>query len=390
MTEQEIERLRADFPLIKRGEVIYFDNAATMQKPSQVIERVREFYEKENANPLRGLYDLSVQAGEKVAEVREKVAKFMGAERTEEIVFTRSATEAINMTARMLGRKLAMDDEIICSLKAHHSNFLPWVELHREQRIGLSFAAEETELKYTPNTKAVVLPGMSNVTGTEAVVSRRPGVFYTVDITQTIAHRRVEVAKEKIDLAQWSGHKIGAPTGVGVLYGRYDLLDQLEPAAVGGGMVDNVIVERGRLGVRYAKTPQKFEAGTLSVEGILGLGAAIDYLEQHDAKKLFKYVDELTTYAEAELKKLPEVKLVGAAHGIISFNVEGVHPHDVAQILADEGICVRAGYHCAQPLLDEVLKVGPVARASLTFYNTRAEVDKMVTALKTVRKKMGL
>lgn len=390
MTEREIERLRADFPLIKQGKIIYFDNAATMQKPQVVIERVREFYESENANPLRGLYDLSVRTTELVAETRVKVAKFMGAKRAEEIVFTKSATEAINMTARMLGRKLAMDDEVIFSLKSHHSNFLPWGELQRNYKIGARLMTDEKMMTVTPNTKLIVLPGMSNVTGEETRCKRLSDIIYSMDVAQAIAHRKVDVGKEKIDFAQWSGHKIGAPMGVGVLYGRYQLLDEMEPVDLGGGMVVNVDFSPTNFSVNFDVAPQKFEAGTLNVEGILGLGTAIDYWQQHEPERLFEYIDELTGYARAELKKIPEVKLIGAKHGIVAFSVDGIHPHDVAQILADEKICVRAGYHCAQPLLDVVLGVGPVVRASFTFYNTRAEIDKMVAVLKTVRSKMGL
>ncbi|MBQ3310192.1 aminotransferase class V-fold PLP-dependent enzyme [Candidatus Saccharibacteria bacterium] len=390
MTESEIEKIRADFPLIKRGKIIYFDNAATMQKPRQVIERVRKFYEQENASPLRGLYDLSVQAEENVAAVRAKVAKFMGAERAEEIVFTKNATEAINLTAKMFARKLTVEDNIVAFLHSHHSNFLPWVNLAEDYRIELSIPRNWPRADIPTNTELIVLPGISNVTGEELEVKRLPRILYSADLTQTIAHRRVNVVKEKIDFAQWSGHKIGAPMGVGVLYGRYDKLDEMAPESVGGGMVDSV--ESNNIGLRlsFAATPQRFEAGTINVEGILGLGAAIDYLEQHDLEKLFTYENELTKYAQAEMKNIPEIRLVSAKNGIVSFNVEGVHPHDTAQILADGGICVRAGYHCAQPLLNAVLGVGPVVRASFAFYNTTAEIDKMIAVLKTVRKKMGL
>ena len=332
MTDAEVQRFRKDFPLIERGEVIYFDNAATMQKPRAVIERVKEFYEQENANPLRGLYDLSVRATEQVEEVRRKVAKFMGAARPEEIVFTKNATEAINLTARLLGSKLMIDDEIICSVASHHSNFLPWVELRKRQRIGLKIAISNFEMEYTPNTKVVALPGMSNVTGIEIETKRLPGAMFSADLAQTIAHRKVDVMEEKIDFAQWSGHKIGAPMGVGVMYGRYDLLDKLEPVDVGGGTVNSVNIKEGRLRVAFAKAPQRFEAGTLNVEGIVGLGAAIDYWQEHSPEKLFEYVNELTEYAREELKKLPEVELIGTENGILAFKIDGVHPHDVAQI----------------------------------------------------------
>ncbi|MBR2830867.1 aminotransferase class V-fold PLP-dependent enzyme [Candidatus Saccharibacteria bacterium] len=390
MTEREVERLRGDFPLINRGGVVYFDNAATMQKPQCVIDRVRKFYEEENANPLRGLYDLSVQAEEQVEAVRAKVAKLMGAERTEEIIFTKNATEAINWTAAMLGKKLAMDDEVVVSLRAHHSNFLPWLDMRAKYKVGMSFVRVIDKAKTTPNTKLVVLPGMSNVTGEEEVVKRREGMIYSVDLAQTIAHRQVDVVKEKVDFAQWSGHKIGAPMGVGVLYGRREFLGSLQPAEIGGGMVSLVNFGKQNLHVEFVDAPQKFEAGTLNVEGILGLGAAIDYWQERGPEKLFAYVNDLTEYAKEKLVAIKELELVAAGNGIISFKISGVHPHDVAQVLAEEGICVRAGYHCAQPLLDTVLEVGPVVRASLAFYNTRAEVDKMVAVLKTVRSKMGL
>lgn len=405
MVDKEVQQIRQDFPLIAQDEMVYLDNAATMQKPRAVIDAVREFYEKENASTLRGLYDLSAKATMKVEQVRQKVADFMGVE-SKEIIFTKNATDGINMVALMVGSALSEHDEVVVGLDGHHSNILPWMDLERRSGVKLKLIQPEKngdvkvqDFKDLVNSQTAIVATtlMSNVTGKTVEVEKVGALsaqsdshmLMVVDAAQAVAHMPVYPTLLKAAFMVWSGHKIGAPMGVGVLTGKAEILRQFLPAFYGGEMVDEVAVKNKRLNLELAESPHRFEAGTQNVEGIIGLGVAIDYWREHDENKLFNYIDELTFYAGEQLKDVPDLELVACEHGIISFNINGVHPHDVAQILAAENICVRAGYHCAQPLLDQ-MGIGPCVRASLTFYNTRTEIDKLVGELRLIRKKMGL
>ncbi|MDO5480892.1 MAG: cysteine desulfurase [Candidatus Saccharibacteria bacterium] len=440
---------REDFPLIMGSEndmadccmgckwkakpdgLIYFDNAATMQKPRRVIRAVEEFYETSNANPLRGIYDLSQEATRMVNEAREKVAEFIGAFSAEEVIFTSGATEGLNMVAKWCGEfgnllvssgpsdGLGADDEIIVGMGEHHANLLPWGRIAREtgaklrlvkcQRDG-TMDEEEFFRVLTPNTRVVAMNLVGNVMGGGNDVKRmfrvaheKSGAICVLDAAQAVAHRRINVQELGADFMVFSGHKMGAPMGIGVLYGKRELLEKVEPVKLGGEMMEWVEVRRseterrvdlawemddGGIFVKYAKIPQRFEAGTMNVGGIIGLRAAVEYLEEVGLKKIGEYERRLTDYAMERISG-DSVEIYGAENGIIALNVMGVHPQDTAEILNQEGIAVRAGWHCAQPML-EFLGIGPVVRISLCFYNTEEEVDKLVRVLSEVRGKMGM
>ena len=408
----EVERVRKDFPLIQRAGagqascglhavpenegLIYFDSAATMQRPEEVIQAVRRWQTAENANPLRGMYDLSTRATEKLAEARRMVTKFIGAKSEKEVFFTSGATMGLNLVAWMMMNYLSSDDEVLVESSAHSSNLLPWMELHRRMGVGIrtiqdikTGATTEEDLAklLTPNTRIVALSAMSNVTGAKPEVKKlvemahKVGALVVIDAAQAVAHERIRVRDWDADIVVWSGHKIGAPMGVGVVYGKIKLLKGLTPIIMGGGMME----ETG-FSMKMAEAPQRFEAGTLNMDGIVGLMAAIGYWERIGWKASCEYVRTLTDYAREKME--PLVKILGAENGVISFNVPEIHAHDTAEILAGEGIAVRAGYHCAQLFL-ELNDWGPVVRVSLAPYNTEAEVDKMVEVLATVRERMG-
>lgn len=404
MTNREVLEIRKDFPLLQRGKTIYLDNAATMQRPRAVIDAVRKWEEQACANPLRGVYDLSVQATAKLEEVRAQVARYVGAE-SEEVIFTSGATGALNMVALMLGPALGESDEVVVCTDGHHSNILPWVDMNR--RVGVQtrvvepmrggvVRARDIKKQLSPQTAVVALNMMSNVTGkvsevkeTAELVLRRGHALTVADAAQAVVHVPVDFEYLAAAFLAFSGHKLGAPMGVGVLCMRRELMQSLPPAFFGGEMADVVeIMENGKIGLEFSEGLQRYEAGTLNMEGIVGLGAALSYWEEHGREKLFDYVDNLTEYAVQELKAVPGLDLISGEHGVLSFNLRDIHPHDVAQILAAEGICVRAGYHCAQMLLDRI-GAGPCVRASLAFYNTEEEIDRLATALKLVREKMG-
>lgn len=384
--------------------LVYLDNAATMQKPRQVLAAVDRYYRTCSANPLRGMYDLSVAAGEQVATARAKVAKFIGAKSSEEIVFCSGATEGLNMVAGWCEPQLSSDDEILLSFGEHHSNILPWAMISQKTGASLSMArckldgtiiVEDFENNLNPNVQVVSISYIGNVLGGENRIKKlfkkahEMGAICILDMAQAVAHRKVNVRDLDADIAVFSGHKMGAPMGIGVIYAKKHILEMAVPSKLGGGAVDTVQVTPLGIKMIYpaAGGPQKFEAGTLNVGGIVGLGAAIDYLEEVGLERIAKYERELTDYA---LEKLDAVaRVYGGNNGMIAFNVPGVHPHDVAQILNSEGIAVRAGWHCAQPLLEH-LHIGPVVRASLSFYNTKGEIDKLARVLKTVPGKMGV
>lgn len=390
--------IKEDFPILKNRDIAYLDSGATTQKPKYVINAIDNYYEKNNANPHRGAYELSVQATEEYEGARKKVAKFINAKVPEEIIFTKNASEALNLIAYSYGLdKLKKNEEVVISIMEHHSNLVPWQYVTEKTGSTLKYmyindeyelSDKEIEEKITDKTKVVGIAHISNVLGTinnvEKIIkyAHSKGAIVIVDCSQSIPHMQIDVQKMDADFIVFSGHKMLAPLGIGVLYGKKELLNQMRPFLMGGDMIDYVYEQK----TTFAKLPNKFEAGTQNVEGVVGLGAAIDYIEKIGYNKIQEIETELLEYAREELQKLDFVKLYMTPNkenhsSVISFNVKGVHPHDVASILDANGICVRSGNHCAQPLM-RYLGIDSTCRASFYIYNTKEDVDRLVDALK--------
>ena len=396
---------RADFPLLDSSDVIYMDNAATSQRPQVVLDAMNEFYKHHNANPLRGVYKLSVEATEDYENARAKVAKFINAAGSEEIVFTRNATESLNLVAYSYGlNNIKAGDEIVVSILEHHSNMLPWQMVAKATGANLVFleceedgeiTKAEIDSKINEKTKIVACTQISNVLGIPTPIeyiiekAHSVGAIAVVDGAQSIPHKKIDVRALDADFFAFSGHKLCGPMGIGVLYGKKELLDAMPPFLSGGEMIEYVT----RDSATYAELPHKFEAGTVNAEGAVGLAAAIDYIEGVGYDKIEAIEKELSAYAIETLSKNKYVRILGSKDpgkhsGIINFILEGVHPHDVSTILDSKGIAVRAGHHCAQPLLQH-LKINSTTRASLSFYNTKEEIDALSAALSDIRKEMG-
>ena len=396
---------RNDFPLLMQNKIIYIDNAATSQRPQCVIDAEGDFYKNYNANPLRGLYSLSVEATEVYENAREAVRKFIGAEKSNEIIFTRNTTESLNLVAYSYGlSNVKKGDEIVVSIMEHHSDLLPWQMVAKTCGAELKFIEcakdgsidlEKVKELITSRTKIVAMTQVSNVLGREypvkeiAKLAHEKGAVMVVDGAQSTPHMRVDVTDLDADFFAFSGHKLLAPMGIGVLYGKEELLEKMPPFLSGGEMIDSVT----RTSAVYAELPHKFEAGTVNAAGAAGLKAAIDYIE----KVGFDYIGEreiaLTSRAIEKMKKSPHVNIIGSENadehtGIVTFTIDNVHPHDISEILAADGIAVRAGHHCAQPLLTH-LGLNSTARASFAFYNTEDEVDKFTDSVATIRERMG-
>lgn len=396
---------RNDFPLLMQNKIIYIDNAATSQRPQCVIDAEGDFYKNYNANPLRGLYSLSVEATEVYENAREAVRKFIGAEKSNEIIFTRNTTESLNLVAYSYGlSNVKKGDEIVVSIMEHHSDLLPWQMVAKTCGAELKFIdcakdgsidLEKVKELITSRTKIVAMTQVSNVLGREypvkgiAKLAHEKGAVMVVDGAQSTPHMRVDVTDLDADFFAFSGHKLLAPMGIGVLYGKEELLEKMPPFLSGGEMIDSVT----RTSAVYAELPHKFEAGTVNAAGAAGLKAAIDYIE----KVGFDYIGEreiaLTSRAFEKMKKIPHVNIIGSENadehtGIVTFTIDNVHPHDISEILAADGIAVRAGHHCAQPLLTH-LGLNSTARASFAFYNTEDEVDKFTDSVATIRERMG-
>ena len=396
---------RNDFPLLMQNKIIYIDNAATPQRPQCVIDAEGDFYKNYNANPLRGLYSLSVEATEVYENAREAVRKFIGAEKSNEIIFTRNTTESLNLVAYSYGlSNVKKGDEIVVSIMEHHSDLLPWQMVAKTCGAELKFIEcakdgsidlEKVKELITSRTKIVAMTQVSNVLGREypvkeiAKLAHEKGAVMVVDGAQSTPHMRVDVTDLDADFFAFSGHKLLAPMGIGVLYGKEELLEKMPPFLSGGEMIDSVT----RTSAVYAELPHKFEAGTVNAAGAAGLKAAIDYIE----KVGFDYIGEreiaLTSRAIEKMKKIPHVNIIGSENadehtGIVTFTIDNVHPHDISEILAADGIAVRAGHHCAQPLLTH-LGLNSTARASFAFYNTEDEVDKFTDSVATIRERMG-
>ena len=396
---------RNDFPLLMQNKIIYIDNAATSQRPQCVIDAEGDFYKNYNANPLRGLYSLSVEATEVYENAREAVRKFIGAEKSNEIIFTRNTTESLNLVAYSYGlSNVKKGDEIVVSIMEHHSDLLPWQMVAKTCGAELKFIEcakdgsidlEKVKELITSRTKIVAMTQVSNVLGREypvkeiAKLAHEKGAVMVVDGAQSTPHMRVDVTDLDADFFAFSGHKLLAPMGIGVLYGKEELLEKMPPFLSGGEMIDSVT----RTSAVYAELPHKFEAGTVNAAGAAGLKAAIDYIE----KVGFDYIGEreiaLTSRAIEKMKKIPHVNIIGSENadehtGIVTFTIDNVHPHDISEILAADGIAVRAGHHCAQPLRTH-LGLNSTARASFAFYNTEDEVDKFTDSVATIRERMG-
>ena len=398
---------RSDFPIFSAPEnkdLIYFDNAATTQRPRQVIDAIKNFYEKSNANPLRGLYRLSSQATELYENARGTVASFINAA-AEEIIFTRNASESLNLVAYTWGMQNVREgDEIAVTVMEHHSNILPWQMVCAAKNAKLVFldcdkATGEIPLselnKINERIKLVAVTYVSNVLGITnpvkeiAEAAHKNGAVVVVDGAQAVPHFKVDVQAIGADFFAFSGHKMCAPMGIGVLYGRRELLEAMPPFLRGGEMIEYVTKEDAT----WAELPHKFEAGTVNAAGAVGLGAAIDYINSIGFDEIVRRDHELTTLLMGEMRRIPYVHVVGHPDplqhsGIVTFTVDGVHPHDIATVLDEEHIAIRAGHHCAQPL-GAHLGLPSTARASLYFYNTEDEVRRFAEKLSSVRKWMG-
>ncbi len=392
-----IEEIRKDFPLLENRDIAYLDNGATTQKPIQVINTIKEFYEKYNANPHRGAYTLSVEATEVYENTRTKIAKFINAKHREEIIFSKNATESLNLIAYSYGMdNLKKDDEVVISIMEHHSNLVPWQKVTQITGSTLKYmyintdfelSDEEIETKITDKTKIVGISHVSNALGTINNVKKiikyahKRGAIVLVDASQSIPHMKIDVQELDADFLVFSGHKMLAPLGIGVLYGKRELLNKMTPFLMGGDMIEYVYEQD----TTFAPLPNKFEAGTQNVEGVVGFGAAIDYIEKIGYDKIQKIENELLTYARQKLSNLDYLNLYLTPNeenhsGVISFNIKGVHSHDVASILDSQGVCVRSGNHCTQPLM-RFLGIDSTCRASFYFYNTKEDVDRLVEAL---------
>lgn len=405
MTAWNPEKVRQDFVLLQNTDRVYFDNAATSQKPKCVIDAVQEFYEKYNANVLRGLYPLSVEATERYENARKTVQRFIHAACPEEIIFTRNATESMNLVAYSYGMaNLKAGDEILVSILEHHSNILPWQMVSRATGAKLVFLEcepdgtilkEKMDEAFSEHTKLVAVTQVSNVLGCVNDIpelvkrARACGAVILMDAAQSAPHMPIDVQKLDVDFVAFSGHKMLAPMGIGVLYGKQGLLEKMPPFLTGGEMIETV----SRYDAVYAELPHKFEAGTVNAGGAVGLAAAIDYLESYGMDTLHAVEQELTVYLFRGMNAIPHVHVLGSQRednhtGIVSFTVDQVHPHDISEVLSSDGMDIRAGHHCAQPLHDH-LGIHSTARASLMFYNTREEIDRFLESVSNIRRRMG-
>lgn len=396
---------KQDFPIFQHTDVAYIDNAATAQRPQCVLDAVTDFYRCHNANPLRGLYPLSVEATDIYEQARETVRGFIGAKSAREIIFTRNTTESLNLVAYSYGlTHVKAGDEVLVSIMEHHSNLLPWQMVCRQTGAELKFiecapdgSVDLKQIKslITERTKIVAMTQVSNVLGRKypvqevAAMAHKKGAVMVVDGAQSTPHMPVNVQELGADFFAFSGHKVYGPMGIGVLYGREELLNAMPPFLTGGEMIESVT----RDGAVFAELPHKFEAGTVNAADAVGLHAAIDYVKSIGFTAMHQQEVALTRRTMDAIGEMPHVHVLGSEKpeehcGIITFTVDGVHPHDISEILASDGVAIRAGHHCAQPLL-AYLKHPSTARASLAFYNTESEVDRLLDSISTLRERMG-
>ena len=396
---------RSDFPLIEKSGVAYLDNAATAQRPQCVLDAENDFYLNHNANPLRGLYPLSVEATEIYENAREAVRAFLNARSAEEIVFTRNTTESLNLVAYSYGLShVKAGDEVLVSIMEHHSDLLPWQMVCRQTGTTLRFMdcepdgsldLNKVEALLSEKTKLVAVTQVSNVLGREypvrqiAEMAHAKGAVVVVDGAQSTPHMKVDVQALGADFFAFSGHKVYGPMGVGALYGRRELLEEMPPFLTGGEMIESVTRESAT----FAELPHKFEAGTVNAAGAAGLRAAIEYVGRVGFDFMREREIALVSRTLAAMREMPYVHVLGSENpaehtGIVTFTLDGVHPHDISEILASDGVAVRAGHHCAQPLLKHLGHLSTV-RASFAFYNTEAEADRLIASLSTIRERMG-
>jgi cysteine desulfurase/selenocysteine lyase len=396
----DVERVRQDFPILATRvhdrPLVYLDNAATTQKPRAVLDALLRYYETTNANIHRGVHHLSVEATEAYEAARRRAQRWIAASTPEQIIFTRGTTEAVNLVAQAYGRPtLRPDDEILLTHMEHHSNIVPWQMLCEQTGARLRVAPindagelilDEFERLLGPRTRIVAVTHVSNALGTINPVRRiadaahKAGAVLLVDGAQAIPHLPVSVRDLDCDFYAFSGHKTYAPTGIGVLYGRTELLDRMTPYQGGGEMISSVTFEK----TTYHHLPHKFEAGTPHIAGAIGLGAALDYLDQIGLDRIGPYEDDLLRYATQMLSAIPQVRLIGTAKqkaSVVSFVIDGIHPHDIGTVLDQAGVAVRTGHHCAQPVMDR-FGVPATVRCSLAFYNTRSEIDALTDAVR--------
>ena len=398
VTDIQASPFKADFPLLANNpELVFLDSAATAQRPAAVLDAERSFYETMNANPLRGLYKLSVDATAAIEQARAKVAAFVGADDPAEVIFTRNASESLNLIAKTLGPTVLHEgDEVCISIMEHHSNLIPWQQVCRASGAKLVFlrpddqgviGPDEIAAKIGPKTKIVSVTHVSNVLGVEnpiraiADAGHAQGAIVIADGAQSLPHVLVDVKELGVDAFAFSAHKLGGPMGIGGLWAHRELLESLPPFLTGGEMIDSVTED----GAVWAPIPEKFEAGTQDAAGIYATGAAIDYILEHGRTELEERERELAAYLCEKLQALPYIKIVGPddprAHiGAVSFMVDGIHPHDVSSLLDTKNIAIRAGHHCAQPLLTW-MGIESCCRASVGFYNDKTDVDRLVKGL---------
>ena len=389
---------RADFPLLAANpNLVFLDSAATAQRPAAALDAQRQFYETMNANPLRGLYRLSVEATQAIEDARAHIARHIGATNPNEIVFTRNASESLNLVAHSLGEAvLEPGDEVVISIMEHHSNLIPWQQVCGRTGAKLIYLRPEPDGTITeeqvaeaigPRAKIVSCTHVSNVLGVETPIARicerahEMGAYAVVDAAQSVPHLEVDVAKIGCDLMAFSAHKLMGPMGIGVLWGRMDILDGMPPFLTGGEMIDSVSEESAV----WAAVPQKFEAGTQDAAGIYGFDAALTYIEGIGLSSIVERERALATYLCSRLSELDYIDIYGPAEperhiGAVSFNVQGIHPHDVASLLDMKDVAIRAGHHCAQPLLTW-LGVESTCRASIAFYNDQSDIDRLIDGL---------
>lgn len=408
--KNEIEEIRKEFPFLNLKpngkQIVYFDNGATTQKPREIIDNIKNFYESENGNPHRGAHYLAMKSTEVYEGARQKVADFIGAKKASEVVFLRNATEALNLLAYSYGlNNLKEGDEIVISIMEHHSNLVPWQEVCEKTGAKLKFLYvdddmqipfSEIEEKVTKNTKIVSITGASNVVGTNPDIEKivkyareNSDAKIILDGAQLVPHRKVNVSELDVDFMAFSGHKMYSALGIGVLYGKEELLNKMDIFLSGGDMIEYVYEDH----TTFLDAPQRFEAGTANVEGAVNLAAGIDFIEKYGMEKIDEYERYLTDYCYNKLKNLDYLEVYTTSDNnrapVISFNFKEAHPHDVASILDTYGIAIRSGHHCAQPL-HRYLGSNFSCRASFAIYNTVEEIDYFVEHLEDVRRILGI
>jgi cysteine desulfurase / selenocysteine lyase len=402
----DVEQVRADFPILRKRvhgkKLVYLDNAATTQKPRSVVDAIRDYYTKHNANPHRGVHQLSIEATEDFDDSRRKIGAFIGATDFDEIIFTSGATDSLNLVRYGWGSPhVGEDDLIVLTMMEHHSNIVPWQLLAAEKGARIEFVRltedgkldEEHFGKLMEESPALVaFTQCSNVLGTIndaaklCAQARDAGATTVVDAAQSVPHMAIDVKRMGCDFLAFSGHKMLGPMGSGILYGRKEKLEQMQPFKSGGDMIKEVHTS----GARWNDLPYKFEAGTQNVEGVVGLSAAVGYLQSLGMDKVRQHEEDLVTYTMGRMKEAPGITVYGPERpsergGVVSFNLGDIHPHDIASILDEEGVAVRSGHHCAQPLM-EYLGIAAATRASFYVYNTREEVDALMEALAKARR----